>query len=205
MTNSNISKESVMTQKTMTSRDIAELCGKQHAHVLRDIRDLKSQVEANPNLDRLKISKSYYTDAQGKSREQYLLDKEATLLLVTGYDAIARLKLIRRWDELEQAQRGQTDVFTGRVETKPVKPKPISYKDLSLQLLQEKCGWLEEKIGLLEQAAQPKRRNFTDAEKLHILTRVSQGEKPKAVAVELGRSPESIETFLRAVRKGGAQ
>jgi phage antirepressor YoqD-like protein len=84
------------TQK-MTSKEIAELTGKQHADVMRDIRKLQEQI-GNESIFALVD----YKDAKGESRPMYELDKKQTLLLISGYNALLRLKIINRWEELEK-------------------------------------------------------------------------------------------------------
>ena len=66
-----------MTQ-TMGSREIAELCGKSHRHVLRDVEKL------NLNYERLslpKIEQGYYTTPKTGSQQhrEFYLTKEQTL------------------------------------------------------------------------------------------------------------------------------
>ena len=89
---------------TMTSREIAELTDKRHADVMRDIRnmigDLDAAKSANADL-RWHCQPESYTDAQGKERDQYRLDKNTTITLLTGYRADLRMKVIVRWQELE--------------------------------------------------------------------------------------------------------
>src|SRR5699024_9995987 len=44
---------------------------------------------------------SIYRDTQGKPRPCYYLPKEETLCLVAGYSTLLRMKIIKRWQELE--------------------------------------------------------------------------------------------------------
>ena len=83
---------------TMTSREIAELTGKAHTHVLRDIRHLMAEL-GDPLLVHLREVKDarQYTD-------HFVLPKRETLILVSGYSIPMRAKIIDRWQELEAAQ-----------------------------------------------------------------------------------------------------
>lgn len=82
----------------MTSKEIAELTGKLHFHVLRDLDDLVESLHPDLVLD---FKSSSYQDATGKSNRQYLLGRDAVYCLVAGYDANARMRIIKRWQELE--------------------------------------------------------------------------------------------------------
>ncbi|WP_021025426.1 phage regulatory protein/antirepressor Ant [Comamonas sp. B-9] len=87
------------TPITMTSREIAELVGKNHADVMRDIRNL---VEQLTKAELLSCAESTtYIGKDGRSYPQYELDKDTTLTLLLGYDAVARMKVVKRWQELE--------------------------------------------------------------------------------------------------------
>jgi len=81
---------------TMTSREIAELTGKEHFHVLRDIRTMLAEL----GEDESKFGGIYF-DAMNRKQTKYILDRELTDTLLTGYSAIARRKVIARWRELE--------------------------------------------------------------------------------------------------------
>ena len=69
--------ELLEVKDTMSSLEIAELTGKQHAHVMRDIRNLLEQG----------VSQSEFQDNQGKPRPCYNLTKKGCLILASGYNA----------------------------------------------------------------------------------------------------------------------
>ncbi len=84
----------------MTSREIAELTEKRHDHVMRDIRELiDSGTIAAPSF-----GVSEYKDGSGKKNPMYTLDFEATMTLITGYDAKRRSLVIKRWMALETGE-----------------------------------------------------------------------------------------------------
>lgn len=86
---------------TMSSREIAELCGKSHRHILRDIDKLDA---IYAKLPLPKVGQGYYTTTQTgvQQHREYYLTKEQTLDLVTGYSLEMRIKINRRWLALEQ-------------------------------------------------------------------------------------------------------
>jgi len=88
------------TGKRMTSLELADLSGKQHAHVMRDIRDLITQGA----IGQSSFGESSYVNVQNKQQPMYTLDFEATMTLVTGYDAKRRAAVIRRWVALESGE-----------------------------------------------------------------------------------------------------
>ena len=87
-------------KEIMTSLEIAELTGKNHAHILRDIRNLLSQGVNESNFGLVE-----YTDKKGERRPCYELTKKGCLILASGYDALLREKIINRWEELETKER----------------------------------------------------------------------------------------------------
>lgn len=91
-------------QKTMSSREIAELTGKRHDHVLRDIDSLNANYE---NLALPKVGVSNYKDSTGRSLRCYELTKMQTIDLMTGYNIELRIKINRRWEELENQNKFQ--------------------------------------------------------------------------------------------------
>jgi len=83
--------------KRMSSVEIAELMGKKHHHVIRDIKKLID----GEAIGLSNFGQSSYTNAQNKEQPMYLLDFDATMTLITGYDAKRRAMVIKRWRELE--------------------------------------------------------------------------------------------------------
>jgi len=71
--------------------------------VMRDIRTLEADLSTSPNLDSY-IKSITYEGKDGRSYPAYALDKDTCLTLLTGYDAVARMKVIKRWQELEAQQ-----------------------------------------------------------------------------------------------------
>jgi phage regulator Rha-like protein len=88
------------TAISMTSREIAELTGKQHKHVLRDIDKMLEEI--GPDLGQ-GFKTSTYTDDSGREYRQFILDRDSSYCLVAGYDANSRMRIIKRWQELENS------------------------------------------------------------------------------------------------------
>lgn len=80
----------------MSSLEIANLTGKEHKNVMRDIRNLLDQGVAALNFEL-----GQYKDANQQDRPCYNLTKKGCLILASGYDAKLREKIIDRWEQLE--------------------------------------------------------------------------------------------------------
>ena len=86
---------------TMSSREIAELVGKEHKHVMRDLRVLSEQLG-----DMFEGVVQTWTHPQNKQQyEEYAIKRDTCITLLTGYDSVSRMKVIKRWQELESAQK----------------------------------------------------------------------------------------------------
>lgn len=84
----------LITIEKMTSMEIAEVTGKQHPHVMRDIRDEIERLVAGDVEYQSKFGLVEYIDAKGEKRPCYQLSKEGVLQLAARYDAVTRAKLI---------------------------------------------------------------------------------------------------------------
>ncbi len=96
---------------TMSSREIAELTGKKHADICRDIRVMLVEMyEGNEkdyirNADLLYLTNHgvscFHYDKSNPNAWEYLLDRYHSEILVTGYDVKRRAAVIKRWYDLE--------------------------------------------------------------------------------------------------------
>ena len=93
-------------KRTMTSLQIAEITGKTHSNVMRDIRNILEQLEDRRQFS-FELSSRPQPMPNGGSKEVscYILTKKDCLLLASGYDANLRAKIINRWEELEENKR----------------------------------------------------------------------------------------------------
>ena len=93
---------------TMSSREIAELCEKQHPHVLRDIRNMLNSLY--PNLDGLDSKGIFAIKNECGLTLEILLPKREVMILVSGYRIDLRAKIIDRLEELESQQKPTTKI-----------------------------------------------------------------------------------------------
>ena len=86
--------------QTMSSREIAELTGKRHDNVLRDIEKMAEELGFLEHL-KFEVFEEINNLGLPVQRKVYKLNKEETLILVSGYNIKMRAAIIRRWQELE--------------------------------------------------------------------------------------------------------
>ena len=96
MINSNNSEKN--GEQRMTSLEIAQLTGKQHYHLMRDIRKMEAAWE---KVTQSKFGFSTYQDATGRTLPCYSLTKTECLYIATKFNDEARARLVIRWEELE--------------------------------------------------------------------------------------------------------
>lgn len=94
---------SAVTDNTecVTSLEIAEITGKEHKNVMRDIRNILEQGVNQLNFElKLKISDL----GNGRKREDpyYSLTPKGCLILASGYNVLLREKIINRLETLEK-------------------------------------------------------------------------------------------------------
>lgn len=156
---------------TMSSREIAELTEKQHGHVKRDIEKMCLDIN-HPNLE----SSKYIH--RGSTYEQYHLDKDLTLCLISGYNAKLRMAIIKKWQEIESVQ-----------------PKiPTNFAE-ALQLAADQAKALElaaPKVAFVD--------NLVDRTSLMNASQVAQ--KHKKSAIWLNKILTELKVYNKAVKRG---
>lgn len=96
--------ELIPNQKGMTSLEIAEITGKRHDAILRDIRNLLKQGVSHHNF----VETSYkQSQPRGGYKELpcFNLTPKGCLILASGYDAVLREKIINRLEYLENEKK----------------------------------------------------------------------------------------------------
>jgi hypothetical protein len=81
-------------EKTMSSQEIAELTGKRHAHVMRDVRNMLDNLEVAQSTDLGCEDNKGLTikyDSHTKRVSEYLLNRELADLLLSRYEGLLRM------------------------------------------------------------------------------------------------------------------
>ena len=84
------------TVTQMTSLEVAEITGKEHKSVLRDIRDEIEKLTSQGIFTEHIFVPSEYQDRTGRTLPMYILTREGVLQLAARYDAVVRFKLIEK-------------------------------------------------------------------------------------------------------------
>lgn len=90
-----------------TSLDVAATFGKEHRHVMRDIREIGCSKEFNEsNFGLIK-----YVDSRGRTQDEYVMTRDGFVLLVMGYTGDLAMKFkesyIKQFNAMEAALRGE--------------------------------------------------------------------------------------------------
>jgi phage regulator Rha-like protein len=90
----------------MTSLEIAQVTGKTHAHVLRDIRNMEPAWEQEHGTKfGLMQQRENLPNGGYRLRPVFVLSKIESLYIATKFNDAARARLVLRWEELEREVR----------------------------------------------------------------------------------------------------
>lgn len=128
----------------MSSVEIADLTGKEHFHVMRDIRVMLTELHGESGPSSFGSS---YLNSQNKEHPCFMLPKRETLILVSGYSIPLRAKIIDRWQALEE------QVAKPVIDPMQVLNDPAAMRGLLLTY-SEKVLTLENKVGELAPKAE---------------------------------------------------
>lgn len=162
---------------TVSSLEIAEILGKEHSHVMRDIKNTLEQAEIGAS----KFGDSYIS-AQGKSLKCYLLPRLECDLVTSGYSVKYRLAIIKRWYELEAKEIKQSFEL------------PTTFSG-ALLLASQQAQVIEEQQAQLAIAA-PKEKFFDKVTASKTVCQI-------AVACHLAKLPFGRNTLFRKLREEG--
>lgn len=127
--------------RTMSSREIAEITGKLHKNVLVDCDNL------NDNYRRMglaEISADVYKDSYNREQKCYLLTRMQTFDLMTGYSVELRIRVNRRWEELEQESKHRLpQSFSEALMLAAQQAQELEQKELQLQAQAPKVRFAE--------------------------------------------------------------
>lgn len=192
---------------TMSSREIAELTGKRHDNVCRDIRVILSELYGGKPDDYIRNSNlSHLTNQSVTCRQydknnpnawEYLLDRRHTEILITGYDILRRTSVIDRWFELEKQVRQPalpdfTDpVAAARAWADEVEQKRLAQKEVDRLALENKE--LAPKAAVCDAIVKNKQhRNATQVAKPLGMT-----------ATQLNKKLEQVDVYDTRIKRGG--
>lgn len=125
MTNKNVANSSSVVTK-MSSREIAKLTGKRHDNVMADCRKMFESL----NLQSPKFSGDYQDD-RGRTYQEFWLDQDLTLTLMTGYSIPLRHKVAKRWRQLESGEVLPTKSASGLVEYRQARTLKMTVEAVS--------------------------------------------------------------------------
>jgi len=103
----------ITTDVKMTSVNIANVTGKRHADVMRDIR--KEIDELGEEISQRIFAQSKYTNERGRNYDCYTFGKEGAMQLALKYDAKTRYNVIQYVEKLENKPVSQLDILQGAV------------------------------------------------------------------------------------------
>lgn len=174
--------------KTMSSREMSQLCDKSHDNVLKTIRLLIDKGVVSNTIPR-----QYTHEQNGQTYTEFLSDKRDSLVIVARLSPEFTAAVVDRWQDLE-AQVSQPVIalpdFTNPVTAARAWADELEAK----QVAQEQLA-----------IAQPKIDHYNAVVDRHtLLTATQVGQKLGLSAVMLNRVLDEIGVYNKALKRGRA-
>lgn len=171
--------QTVSKQPTMSSREIAELTGKEHANVMRDIRIMLEGLQIDP------LSfEAMYLDAYQREQACFELPKNLTMTLVSGYSVQLRHKIVTRLEQLE---------------AKPA-PSDLTRMDILKLALESEQGRMEAEAKLA--IAAPKVEFFDKVvQRKTLMTSTQIAQKLGMSAIKLNKHLDELGIYALGVKR----
>lgn len=101
-----ITLEQAINSDKISSLEIAQLTGKTHSHVMRDIRNMEpAWEEVHQSKFGLMQIQEKLPNGGYRLRPCYMLSKKECLFIATKFNDVARARLILRWEQLETERK----------------------------------------------------------------------------------------------------
>lgn len=170
----NISKAGAISPTTlnglpgMSSLEIAEITGKQHGHVLRDISKMLKELDlVGPSKfgESSAFVETSYKNSQGKTQPLSILDKELTFTLLSRYSFKLSNLIVKRWLELEGSgfERVSVQATVVHLGERERDIRSVALKDINKGRRPRKLSAEEKEIQSLTRAA----KRYEDANPMH--------------------------------------
>lgn len=169
--------------RTMSSREIADLTGKEHRNVMRDIRAMLVALHGEGGV--LSFEQTHTNPQNGQTYPVFMLPKRETLILVSGYSIELRARIVDRWQELEAQQQPQP--------LNPANFSRLQLIELAMQAEQERIESEQKRIALEVKVE-------AMAPKVEALDRLANADgllNPTNAAKSLQVEPNKVFKFMR--------
>ena len=172
--------------KTMSSREIADLCGARHNDVIATIERLFSKGLLRESR---KTLREYISPNGGRPTMVYDLTKTDTMKIVSSYSDEVRSRIIDRWQELESSQSLTLPNFTDPAAAAEAWAKEYREKQV---------------LAITLEQAQPKINHYDKVvERKNLLNATQVGEKLDGMsAIILNRHLAELGVYNKSVKRG---
>ncbi|NVO00014.1 MAG: Rha family transcriptional regulator [Geobacteraceae bacterium] len=182
------------------SQIVAEVFGKEHKNVLRSINNL----DCSEEFGRLNFEPSSYVNEQGKVQPMYYLTKNGFTFLVMGYTGAEAAKFkeayIQQFDQMESALQHSAPAINPVQLTELIRqavaaalPQAVSTEPRKM-LMVDAADW--ELAQLKISQSTPKRRPYTDEERITMRVMKAQGMTASEISEKTGRTMDSVKNFF---------